>query len=235
MARKIRSTEIAVPARLAVALPGETSVDDAVVNGTVSEINRILTAGKHLAARQIGELLLDRFFDGSLSNARARKGKHATFLAVAASEDLDMSASALWYCVAVHEQFTVLAQEVFEALSLGHHRHLAHVQDVDKRIALAKKAVDEDLSVRALKAAIDADAAPVPPGTPRRGRPAHPAIVKNLKAVTGSLEALECIDLAAHGKALDEAGRSDAVADARQLRDRFATWVSSLEAALARA
>lgn len=221
------STDLAVAAKTELALPGEQHADEAAVAEVVAEINHLWTSGRVLAARRIGELILERFFDADIAKARSRKAKHATFQAIVTHEQLAMGASGLWYCVSVYENFGLMAENVAEALSVGHHRLLAHIDDRAKRAALADAAVAQGLSVRGLKAAIAAEKAPPKPGAPRRGRPAFSPITKGLNAATTAVATLTGVDPTVAGELTAEA-RVQAARDARALADRLRSWADSL-------
>ena len=67
-------TVTARPTDLATALPGETSLDAALVAETVAAINATWRAGGLETARAVGALVVERFFGGDpKANAEALK------------------------------------------------------------------------------------------------------------------------------------------------------------------
>ncbi len=154
-------------------------LDEAALDGVVQEINRISRRKRLEAALEIGEMLIARCFGGEPDRIHAQ-GRHPhSFRALAAREDLEVSYSFLWYCVAVTEQHRALPPEVANALSFAHHKALLTEKDVVAKRALAIDAAAGRLTVDALRAALSEHLAATQ--TSRAGRPALPGFVKVTK------------------------------------------------------
>ncbi len=222
-------TVTARPTDLATALPGETSLDAALVAETVAAINATWRAGGLETARAVGALVVERFFGGDPANAHSRKRHHASFQAVAASPDLLLSASSLWYCVAVYEQYQQLPPEVADQLTVEHYRVLSHVADPAMRAALAEKTVSEGLTSKAL-ALLTAETTAAPDDGVRRGRPPLPPVVKDLRHLSTAVGKLRTLDRTAL-RALDSQVRIETLVLARQLAADLGRWLIDLEEA----
>jgi hypothetical protein len=209
------------------ALPGEDAEDAALVEAAVADINETWRKGGLETARKIGELIVTRFFDGDTANAHSRKRTHKSYHALATHKGLKVAASNLWYCVAVFEHFGVLPVEIAEALTVGHHRVLSHVQDVDARTEFARVAVAEHLSVSDLKEVI-ADKKVVDPNAPQRGRPKLVPVVKHFNDATKALETLQQWD-AEKIASLTEKERVEALAAANAFAEAVASWWSQIQ------
>lgn len=212
---------------LVASLPGETSLDSALVAETVAAINATWRAGGVETARAIGSLVVDRFFDGDPRNAHSRKRQHVSYQAVAAHPDLLLSASNLWYCVAVFEQVQQLPAEVAEQLTVEHYRVLSHVADPVARVALAQQAVATSLSSKALALVAAETTANSDEGV-RRGRPPLPAVVKTLRHAGKAVGELKSMDRTALG-ALDPEVQLETLMLARQLAADLGGWLAELE------
>jgi hypothetical protein len=209
-------------------LPGEDVEDSELIESTVAAINAIWRQGGVETARNVGELVVQRFFDGRLEYAHSRKRTHASYQALTEHPELAVAASNLWYCVAVFEHFGVLEVEVAGALTVGHHRLLAHVGDQELKTRLAKQAVQSALTVDELKVAIAAGKV-AQPGAKKRGRPPLPAVVKATEPVSKAVEMMKLwnTDKVA---ALAAEERAYALDLAREAARELATWVALLEA-----
>lgn len=211
------------------ALPGESTQDNNLIDATVADINAIWRQGGVETARKVGELVVQRFFDGHLEYAHSRKRTHASYQALTEHPQLAIAASNLWYCVAVFEHFGVLPTEVAGALTVGHHRLLAHVGDPDLKARLAQQAVQSALSVDELKAAI-AVGKVAQPDAKKRGRRPLPAVVKATAPVSKAVEMLKEWN-ADKVAALAAEDRQYALSLARDAARELAAWVALLEAA----
>jgi hypothetical protein len=231
--RKAKAVQDAQPnVTLVAALPGEDDADALLVDATVTEINEVWRKGGLETARQIGELVTMRFFDGDIANAHSRKGRHKSYQALVSHKGLKMAASNLWYCVAVYEHFGVLPVEVAEALTVGHHRQLSHVKDVEQRVALAHLAVAEKLTVEDLKKAITT-AKPAGPDAKPRGRPRLNPVVRQLNLASKALQGLKAWD-ASQMNLLRPEDKAAALAAAKSFADEVVAWLAGIEAEGAR-
>lgn len=170
----------------AAVLPGEGVVEDELVRTAVAHINGIKRAAGLEAALAIGEYLLGTFFGGDLEAFHERQGAHLSYRALQRQADLEVSASSLWYSVALIEHLQLLPGEMKERLSLSHHRLLVGVKDVEQRRALAQRAAEEGLSRRALEREVQR--LHVARGERRTGRPRLPAVVKAARRIDKAIE-----------------------------------------------
>ena len=168
-------------------LPGEESVDDALVAAVVDRLNATLRYKGLETAKALGRIVLDAFFGGNTESFRTREKKHLSFRRLAERDDLQMSHVALWNAVALVEQLEQLPTDLGNALSVSHHRALLALHDADTKRDLAQQAVDERLSKRALAERVrvvrqNGD------GRSRGGRRPQPPFVKALKHLDAALE-----------------------------------------------
>jgi hypothetical protein len=158
-------------------LPGETTVRSDLVDQAVREINRIYVGKGLEAARGIGEFVLRTFFDNSMDTFRAKGKNHVSFRKLVEREDLRVSHVHLWHCVALIDQLKTLPTDLANALPVSHHKVLLPVHDEKAKVVLARKAVRENLSKRALETEVRRLRPKNGDGT-RRGRPPTPAAIK---------------------------------------------------------
>ena len=161
-------------------LKGEADVDEHLVASAVSELNRIYVSKGLEMARLTGEYVLKYFFAGNSRAFEARARAHASFRALAARPDLEISASGLWYSVKILPQLRELPTNIATALPLSHHRLLVHIKDDKKKLRLATKAARQKMSKRELKAEIAKAQAKA---DTRTGRPPLPAFVRGVTAL----------------------------------------------------
>ncbi len=146
-APKAREVEVTPqPAPLAKVLPGETQVDEALVDQAVQHINRLYTTRALEMAREIGGYVLATFFDGDAENFRERAGSHATFKELSERDDLQFSKVWLWRAVSVYDQLALLPGDLAEELPYTHHTLLLPLHDEQKKVELAKAAVEQGWS-----------------------------------------------------------------------------------------
>ncbi len=211
-------------------LPGQTAVDDALVAAAVAEINTAWATGHLAAALHVGDLIVERFFDGSAQNAHSRSRTHASFKALEKHPGLRMKATDLWYAISIFEQYPSLEAAVADALSVGHHRQLVHVSDVERRREYARQAVENGLTVAELRRAIQTAQNEAPAERSRRGRRPLPEVVKSLSKVTVSFRSLRHLTPAAVA-ALEGEQRITVVNDAREFAEQVATWWAGIQVA----
>jgi hypothetical protein len=168
------------------ALPGEFAADPSLVDEVVETLNAMYRVKALEAAREVGEYLLDRFFDGDPVRFRERGRKHASFRKLADREDLQPSYSFLWHACAVVDQLRQLPEELRDALPLSHHRLLLPVHDPEAKVDLARRAVDEGMSKRVFEDEIRRSRGDGQ-GASRVGRPPLPAVVKGLNRVRSAV------------------------------------------------
>lgn len=90
--------------------------------------------------------MIDRFFGGDIEAFDSGKSKSASFRALAKHPDLRFSATYLWTAVAVVGQLREFPENLGRRLPLSHHRLLLPIDDVAKKVALARRAVEAGLS-----------------------------------------------------------------------------------------
>ena len=129
-------------------LLGETIIDEKLLSKAVSELNAIYVSKGMETAKTIGSYVINTFFEGDINNFRKKNKKHVTFRALARRNDLAFAFNTIWYSVAVLEQFSHLPKNLADSLSLAHHKLLLPIEDIDTKIRLAQKAVNEKLSTR---------------------------------------------------------------------------------------
>lgn len=162
-------------------LPGESEVDDTLIATVLDELDT-LSHGQGLeTALAIADRVLARFFGGDVTRFRSRSSQHQSFRALQSDEALPLSRSALWYALAVRDQYEHLPAEVAEQLSLAHHKVLLRVKSRRLKVELARKSVDEGLSKRDLERHLRRRYSK--DQVRGRGRPRLPAVVKGLRKV----------------------------------------------------
>jgi len=171
-----------LPAPAAPILPGEAEEDEALVTEAVDHINEVYTRKGLETALDIGQYLLETFFDSNAANFRDKGKDHESFRKLAESDALVMSASWLWNAVSVTEQYQLLPPEIAQALPFSHHKALLPVHDEKAKLRLAKKAADKGLSKRALEDEVKKVRQKEQTGA-RRGRPPLPAFVKGIGTI----------------------------------------------------
>ncbi len=181
---------------LTVALPGAAKVDNMLLDEAVEEINHLTMAHGLEHARAVGEVIVRRFGGGDLDAFRTGATQHTSWRALADRDDLGVSHSFLWGCVAVLHQLRILPDAVGKALPVSHHRRLLAIRDDDTRLALATKAVDEKLSVQDLEAEVAKVRKDEATGE-KRGRKPLPAFAKSVRALPRLLKDVESKDVTA--------------------------------------
>jgi hypothetical protein len=123
------------------------ALDGQKIDEAVRFINRktILT-GLELA-REIGQYLLDTFFDGDYQSfADTSRSKKTSFRALLVREDLLLGNATLYRFVRISHQLRALPPDLASDLSLAHHRALLPLNDADTKTELARRALDEGWS-----------------------------------------------------------------------------------------
>jgi hypothetical protein len=174
---------------VALVLPGETTVDNDLVNQAVQEVNRIHTVKGLEAALALGEYLLATFFAGDLAAFGKRGKKHASFRALADREDLAVAHTTLWYSVAVLDQLRQLPADIGSALPMSHHRLLLPVKDEKAKLALAQEAVDQKLGKREMEDRVRSVREQGKPNAGKAGRPVLPPWAKSVGGIERAVRA----------------------------------------------
>lgn len=209
---------------LAQALPGQLAEDASLIDTVAAAIRQAYDRGGLATMLKVGEIVLVHLFDGNVANFRSGEKKHASYRAVARRDDIGISASNLWYAVALHDNVRVLGS-LTDKLSPSHHRLLVHIEDEAQRTDLAYRAFEEGLSVRELESLVKAATAR-DPEQPRLGRPPLPAAVKHFGEVERAVTKL--------GTLPEQAVMYLTPEDAADLRKRAVALRKSLKAWIAR-
>lgn len=218
------TTALAAPAADAGLLATLSAEQRTELDAIVRDINEAELLGNLSKAKRIGSIVVDRFFGGSVQTFQDQHKKHPTYRALAEHPDLVVSFTGLWYAVAVHYHFGSIGEETANALTLAHHRVLAHVPEPAARATYATQAVKDGLTAEQLQALIR-QAAPAPdPDQPKRGRPRVPEIVKGLAKAGKTLKDLS----ATENLTKDE--RVRAAREARKVADLATELAQGLEA-----
>ena len=214
-------------------LPGEQEIDGTLVDQMVLEINRKYREGVIETMREIGALIVGRFFDASTAAFRSKSKRHASFRALSERDDLEISHTALWTAVKVVEHFELMGPELAGAISVSRHKALASAQDNDVKLQLARQVADNSIAtVRQLEDAVRAAAAPAEPGAKKAGRPAIARVVKlvnQLDSLLTSLHQTSDDEL----QALSESDRQNVISTATDASESSAAWGARVRAALA--
>ena len=180
---KEKTTTTVLPARREeqahIQLAGEDHIDEALLEKAVAEINRIYVLKGLETTRAISNYFVGAFFGCDMEAFRQREKKHVTFRALANREEFHVAYNTIWYSVAVLGQLRQLPENIAEALPLTHHKLLLPVHDVQTKVELAQRAVDEGLSSRDFAEAVKEVRASDQKGG-RRGRAPLPAFVKGI-------------------------------------------------------
>ncbi len=213
-------------------LPGQVVADAELVDSVAANVRRTYTAGGLMTLLAVGRVVLDSLYGGSYDNFAAVGRTHASFRALAARRDIGISASSLWYAVALHENVLLLGQDDAQRIPLSQHRMLVHVRDPAARVELARRTIAERCTVKQLEALIPPRQVVVP-GKRLRGRPAMAPAVKafhELQRVVGQLPAVTPASMRGESH---EDGAKVQLQDLEGLRAAVTAWLSELDAQLA--
>ena len=122
------------------------------VDEAVRFINeRTILSGLELA-KEVGEYILDTFFDGDYANfTDTSRSKSTSFRALLERDDLLPGGATVYRFVRISQQLKLLPSEVATRLTLTHHRALLALPDLETKEALARRALDEDWSSQVLE------------------------------------------------------------------------------------
>lgn len=177
------------------------------VDDAVDFINRkIILSGLELA-REVGEYILDTFFDGDYKSfADPSRSKDNSFRALLDREDLILGHATLYRLVRISHQLRMLPIDLSERLSLTHHQALLPLPDPAAKETLARQALDEGWSTRHLTEEVK-KLAP----KKRGGRKPIPAVVKIVRVFAKASASAEGLD--ADEFRLDRAQAKELAAD----------------------
>lgn len=208
-------------------LPGESVEDIGLVLEVLAQVNSMYEAGALVMLREVGKVVLAQMFGNDASRFAAVEKTHVSYRALAKHRDLRVSASSIWYGVAIQENFRLFG-DAAEQLGASQHRRLVHVRDPEARTALAQRALEESLTVEELEAAIKSQGPVVDPDAPKRGRPTLPVPVKRFGQVAHAISELP--SLGPDGpERLEPAEAAVLLERARAAHVALGSWIGALE------
>lgn len=174
-------------------------------------------------AAEIGEYLIEVFFQGDISQACSHNPhKDQSLRRLSERDDAPFSLSALRTFLQVAQNFRLLPREQAARLPPSHHALLYRVADPDERAALARTCAENQTSAGRLRELVKGRGR----RRPGAGRKPDPATVRELREVRAKLQGVQA--------KLDHARVSDAevdglISEARGLRDDLAGLLDLLE------
>ena len=182
----------------------------------------------------VGKIVLDDMFDGSIDKFKASEKKHPSFRALAAlatNGKAGISASNLWYAMALHDNVKVLGKEMTNRIPTSQQRVLVHIKDPKVRIDLAKRTIDEGLTVNALRALVPRKHV-TKPGQRGAGRPRLKPEVKALHLLKTVVGILPPVTSVWTGDAKAEEEKAELRQDLAKVRADAVAWLDELDAQL---
>ncbi|MCP4545624.1 MAG: sigma-70 family RNA polymerase sigma factor [bacterium] len=130
-------------------------VDTDKVDAAVRYINeRTIQSGIELA-REVGDYVLETFFDGDFASfTNPSRSKSTSFRALLERQDLLLGHAPIYGFGRVSHQLKTLPAEVVSRLTLIQHRALLPLPDPDRKEAMARRALDEGWSAEELEARV---------------------------------------------------------------------------------
>jgi hypothetical protein len=221
-------TDLATTA--SAALPGQVEEDATLVETVALAVRQAYKEGGLATLLNVGNIVLEAMFGGSIDEFKTAEKSHASFRALAKHGDIGISASNLWYAVALHENVRLLGDDA-NKLASSQHRLLAHVSDQKQRAKFAHKAIAQGLTVRQLNELIQASNVR-DPEKPKRGRPTLAPAVKRVRELQRLAEQLkEITPEALAGVEFDDI--AELRATGAQLRSAVANWLEQFDLRLA--
>lgn len=163
-----------------------TQVEHRLVEKAVRDLNAIYREKALETACLLGEYVISHFFGGDFQAIGKRGCESASFRALANHPDLRFSASYLWTAVAVVKQLHELPEELGRRLPLSHHRLLLPVKDAARKLELAQRAVNGNLSKRELECEIQNNCGHRPKSRPKPS--ADPKLSRSLANLINASE-----------------------------------------------
>jgi len=179
-----------------------TEGSDDLIDEAVDRINRIYVRKGMEVVLEVGQYVLDTFFEGDPERVGDRGKDSPTFQALSAREDLRMKPAWIWRAVRLVVQLGALPEAAAAELPYTHHTLLLPVRDPDTKARLAQLAIDEGLSSRDFEIRVK-EARQSEKTDKRGGRKRLPAFVKTIGKVRklvadddlwGDLEQIEELD-----------------------------------------
>jgi hypothetical protein len=134
------------------ALPGEAQLDAALVDKVFEDVRHIWQTKGLETASLIGFCVLTRFFNNDLSLYRKRRRQHVSYETLCRRTDHMLTPSLVSRCIGIVEQIPQLPDKVGGSLSVSQHVELLPVKDHETKLALAQRALDENLVTMAIHA-----------------------------------------------------------------------------------
>lgn len=178
-----------------------------------------------LQASQIGEYLIERFFDGDLALVSSQNpNKNVSFRKLCERDDLPFSARALRSFIQVAINFRLLPIDKAKQLPPSHHSILYQVADPDERIEIGVRVADEGISASELRKIVKGKGRRKPGG----GRKPGSSFDRNWKTLVDLAHSLEeCIgDEGIHDSEICR--NREIVAEAREVRDMLTSMVDRM-------
>ena len=178
-----------------------------------------------LQASQIGEYLIERFFDGDLALVTSQNpNKNVSFRKLCEREDLPFSARALRSFIQVAINFRLLPIDKAKQLPPSHHSILYQVADPNERIEIGVRVADEGISASELRKIVKGKGRRKPGG----GRKPGSNFDRNWKTLVDLAHSLDaCIgDEGIHDSEICR--NKEIVAEARAVRDMLTVMVDRM-------
>ena len=157
------------------------TIDQNLIDGAVQFLNRATHASATQLAVTVSEYVIDTFFAGDAALLSSKDpDKTASFRALCAHPQLQMSAATLFRLVRVGQQARLLPSDLSENLTQAQHRALLAVPDPRHKQHLARQAVQHHWTAEQLTNKIAAER---PPEKAPQGRPHKAELLKWLGAV----------------------------------------------------
>ncbi len=204
------------------------------IEETVRWINDKIDLSIHATCVEIGEYLLERFFDGDIERFRSHDPrKHASMRALKArcdAADIPLSLTTLFNYIGLAIQGRAMAahRDVYARLGHTHKILLLPIRSPEIKAQLAEAAVAQGLTTRQFKAQVDR-ARREETQESARGRPIKNPILYTLEHLERALDARTI-----ETEHYDELRRAGTYADALARVERLQTRVNALASALRR-
>ena len=200
----------------------DPKIDQAVA--WLDELKSRMESELTLFARQIGDYLLEGFFENDLAQVTSQNPrKNISFKRLCERKDLPFSESALRRFIQVAVNFRLLPFEHASTLLPSHHSVLYQVADPQERCRIGVKAAEKGLSVRKLREQVKGKGRRRPGG----GRKPESNFVKNWRHLVSVLEtlSLDAQDL----ECLAECKHSEIKGDCRRIRDMLTQVIDKVD------
>jgi len=184
---------------------------------------KAIEADLSVHAAEIGEYLIETFFDGDVAKACSHNPhKDHSLRKLCEREHAPFSVSALRTFIQVAQNFRLIPHDQAARLPPSHHALLYRVANPSERAALAKQCAEDRTSASRLRELVKGRGR----RRPGAGRKPDAASVKDLRAVRAEVDRVrDKLDRTT----VDEAEVDGLIAEARVLRDRLAELLDQLE------